>query len=139
MVDAGQSKITRPSWGGRVFILLNVVMACLFLVGCAVQYNDPDPFVWMALYGVAAVNAGFAAAKRYTYWSFVGAAAYLLYAVYLLPWGFLGESLFIRPTWHMISDRNELAREAVGLSVCAVWMLVTGGAWWQRRHRNTAP
>jgi hypothetical protein len=28
-------------------------MAVLFLVAAAVQYNDPDPLRWMAIYGLA--------------------------------------------------------------------------------------
>ena len=38
--------------------------AVLFALSVAVQYNDPDPLPWMALYGCAAVVAGLAAAKR---------------------------------------------------------------------------
>ena len=36
-------------WGIKVFLTV------LFLFSCFVQFNDPDPFLWCALYGIAVV------------------------------------------------------------------------------------
>jgi len=38
-----------------VFRALNGLMAALFALAVAVQYNDPDPVRWMAIYGAACI------------------------------------------------------------------------------------
>ena len=38
-------------------------MAVLFLFAVAVQYNDPDPLRWMAIYGLAALACGLVARR----------------------------------------------------------------------------
>lgn len=35
--------------------MTNYVIAFIFLLFAGVQYNDPDPFVWMAIYGLVAM------------------------------------------------------------------------------------
>ncbi len=35
--------------------IVALILAFLFFLFAAFQYNDPDPSVWMAIYGVAAV------------------------------------------------------------------------------------
>lgn len=32
----------------------NIIMAVLFIVSAALQYNDPDPLLWISLYGYGA-------------------------------------------------------------------------------------
>jgi hypothetical protein len=39
-------------------------MAALFLFAAAVQYNDPDPLRWMAVYGLAALACVLSLARR---------------------------------------------------------------------------
>ena len=34
------------------FPILNTVMLCLFVAAIALQYNDPDPYLWMPIYGL---------------------------------------------------------------------------------------
>ncbi len=49
-----------PPRGGRSLSLLTVangLMAALFLIAAALQYNDPDPLRWLAVYGLAALRA----------------------------------------------------------------------------------
>jgi Transmembrane family 220, helix len=43
-----------------MFVRANVVAAALFTFAAAVQVNDPDPLLWMAVYVAAAVVAGLA-------------------------------------------------------------------------------
>ena len=45
--------------------IVNIILTLLFLVFAVVQLNDPDPIVWVIIYGAAAVVSGFAAAGRY--------------------------------------------------------------------------
>ena len=54
--------------GGRglraLLRIANGVMAVLFAFAAAVQYNDPDPLRWMAMYGLAMLACGLALAGR---------------------------------------------------------------------------
>lgn len=38
-----------------LFKTLGVVFGLLFLVSALLQYNDPDPIIWILIYGVATV------------------------------------------------------------------------------------
>lgn len=43
------------------FTILGWVFGALFVVSALVQYNDPDPWIWIIIYGLAAlVSFGFA-------------------------------------------------------------------------------
>ena len=46
-----------------VFRLLNGLMAVLFAVAVVVQFNDPDPLRWVAVYGAALTVSALAAAR----------------------------------------------------------------------------
>ena len=35
--------------------ITKIVLAVLFLIFAVVQYNDPDPWLWIAIYGIVAV------------------------------------------------------------------------------------
>jgi hypothetical protein len=64
--------------------VLNVIFIVLFVLSAAVQYNDPDPFVWMAIYLYGAVMCFLALKRRYMPALFIaGIACYLIYAAYL--------------------------------------------------------
>ncbi len=43
----------------------NIILALLFLSFGIVQYNDPDPFLWITIYGVTAIVCALAAFKKY--------------------------------------------------------------------------
>src|SRR6185503_18124067 len=56
------SAIGRPSSNRfGAFRAANLALALVFTGFAAVQYNDPDPVRWMAVYGAAAVVCGLAA------------------------------------------------------------------------------
>lgn len=44
---------------------VQLFLGALFLLFAAVQYNDPDPLQWMAMYGFTGVATIFAAFERY--------------------------------------------------------------------------
>jgi hypothetical protein len=110
----------------RVIRALNVVMGCLFLLALAVQYNDPDPVRWMAIYGAAALACLLAFLRRLRRWMplVVGLVA-LAWAATLAP-GVVGRvspgDLFREIP--MGSTVIEEGREMVGLLIVAAWMLV---------------
>ncbi|MDX1546366.1 MAG: transmembrane 220 family protein [Rhodothermales bacterium] len=46
--------------------VLDLLLALLFATAAVVQYNDPDPLLWMLFYGCVALVAGTAAFGRYS-------------------------------------------------------------------------
>ena len=64
--------------------ILNVFFAVIFVVSAGLQYNDPDPLVWIAIYLYAAILCFFAArGKYYPNAYLLGMVVYLAYASYL--------------------------------------------------------
>jgi hypothetical protein len=108
---------------------LQWLMTAAFALSVAVQYNDPDPIQWMAMYGAAAFATTWAALRprRYPWWfpALVGLVA-LVWASRLLP-QVLGKvripELFA--SWEMKNARVEVARESGGLLIVAAWMMIT--------------
>jgi hypothetical protein len=100
------------------------VMAVLFAVSVAVQYNDPDPLYWMAIYGCALLLAIQSAAGRTPLLpNAIALALYVVLAARALPDLLAGrEEAFTH--WHMLDARDEVAREAGGLLLCALWSAV---------------
>jgi len=45
--------------------IFNGFLTILFILFAAVQFNDPDPIVWMIIYGTVAVISGFAVEGKY--------------------------------------------------------------------------
>lgn len=45
--------------------IVNIILTILFALFAVVQFNDPDPIVWVIIYGTVAVISGFAAAGKY--------------------------------------------------------------------------
>jgi hypothetical protein len=109
------------------FQIMNAVMALLFLLAVVVQYNDPDPIRWMAIYGAACVVSVLAWMQRRVHPAapvLVGAAA-LAWALFLVLGGPAGTNyLHMFDAWEMRSVNVEQAREATGLLIVAAWMAV---------------
>jgi hypothetical protein len=107
---------------GKVIALL---LAVLFLFGLAVQYNDPDPLPWMAIYAAAALACILAAVGRLPRWlpAIVTLVA-AVWAVALAP-GVIGQvnPLEMFEEFEMKSPQIEQAREMFGLLIIAVVML----------------
>ena len=110
----------------RIWKGLNLLMLLMFVFSVVVQYNDPDPWLWMAIYALAAL-----ACLQELLWNdnhlvvpaAVGAIA-LVWAISLLP-RVIGKvrvsELFAQ--FEMKGDLMvEVAREAGGLLIVAVWM-----------------
>ena len=104
----------------------NRLMAILFLIAVAVQYNDPDPIQWMAMYGLAAFACLLALAGRLPRLLplLVGLVA-IAWAATLAP-GVIGQvrlsELF--ESYAMKSAPVEEAREMGGLLIVTAWMAV---------------
>jgi hypothetical protein len=106
---------------------LNIILAALFTVSAAVQYNDPDPWLWMAMYLFVAVISGFAAFGRYDRWALrIGLAVCLIWMGTLLPdfinWIKMGAPT-ITGSMKAEEPHIELTREFLGLVVCGIVLL----------------
>ena len=111
-----------------VWMVANVVMALMFAFSVVVQYNDPDPIRWMAIYGSSGLLAAWATVQPAGYPWWIPAVIGLL----ALAWGLVvgsgivGQVAFsdLFRTWHMEDEKIEEARESVGLLIVAFWMTV---------------
>jgi len=102
----------------------NVAMLFLFLAFVALQYNDPDPLVWMPMYGAAALACWLRWRSRphRLVAGLVGLVA-LVWAGILAP-GVVGQVSFadMFSSFKMISQLVEQEREMFGLLLVSGWM-----------------
>jgi len=115
------------------------LMTLLFLLCVVVQYNDPDPIVWMAIYGAAGILSALAALRPgRPDWRVAAAVASIaaIWALTLLI-GVGGQVSWaeIAGDYQMKTPAIEQAREAIGLGLVALW---TGLLAWARRPRPAA-
>jgi hypothetical protein len=106
--------------------IANIVVSGLFLFAVAVQYNDPDPVRWMAIY-----SAGFLTCVLWEARKLPRAIAIAVVATTLcwggwIVWGIhltapFGEAL---TDWHMHAGGSEELRESLGLFLVAAWCAV---------------
>ena len=114
--------------------VLNIVMLVVLVTCVAVQYNDPDGWLWMLIYLYGTVVTAMAIVGKYTPLALLGVAGYLAGFVYLMPeWSFDSVMLLTKPKMETLAV--EEAREAFGCLISAVWMSVLG---WQWRVRTRA-
>jgi Transmembrane family 220, helix len=63
--------------------ILNIFLCIVFIIFAGLQYNDPDPYIWIPIYLYAAVFCVLAARNKYyprSYW--LGITVYAIYASY---------------------------------------------------------
>jgi len=108
------------------------LMVPALALSIAVQYNDPDGPLWMAIYGFPLVLAVLALFKRVNVLAPIGAVVYGAAFVYWMPWAFIANVPAYVSTVHMTSQESEWAREAIGLALCAVWMAFPAVVWLKR-------
>lgn len=117
------------------FRSLAYAMAAVFASFAALQYNDPDPIRWIAIYGAAvaisaalphrrgAATAGLAVGLVAAAWS-----AYLAAGVWRV--------IELPDLWRKMSEKGgavEEGREAGGLAIEAAWLLAASAL--RRRAR----
>jgi hypothetical protein len=63
--------------------IFNLIFCILFILFAALQYNDPDPYVWMPIYLYSAVLCWLAFRKKYLPRAYLfGIVIYAAYAIY---------------------------------------------------------
>ena len=126
-MEAGPRDDEEPLAMNAFVRAFNRLMCVLFLLSVVVQWNDPDPLRWVAIYGAAFVVSTIVALRGR-----VPIAAPLAVMVVALTWALM--SLGAGPAadayshmfdaWEMKSAPVEEAREASGLLIVAAWMFV---------------
>ena len=122
------------------FRIASAGFALLFAFGAFVQWNDPDPLRWMAVYMAAAALSAAAVQGR----MFVAPTALLLAVsvIWVTLWApaFRHSSLDALQSFDMSSMQEEELREAWGLVLLAVWTAVLlFFALRQRQRRGQEP
>ena len=108
----------------RAFRVANRIMAMLFLISAIIQFNDPDPLGWAAIYGAASFACLAAGRLRY-YWTLptgVGLVA-LVWAAWLSPILSQMRLRDLARTMHAETPSIELSREFLGLLIVLGWMV----------------
>lgn len=105
-----------------------LVAALLFFFSAALQYNDPDPIQWMAIYVAAGVISVLAAgSRRRMPWyvpALVGFAA-LVWALTIAPHALAWNPLrHMFDSWEMKNVIVEENRETMGLFIVTAWMVI---------------
>lgn len=114
--------------------LPSAFFAILFSGAAILQFNDPNPALWVAAYASAAGLATAAAFGRVHFWpSALSASLFALWALTLLPALLASESAAFT-SFRMQSPSHEESREAVGLLLCAGY-----AAWLALRCRSSTP
>lgn len=94
--------------------ILCLLMFLLFLICIALQYNDPDPLVWIPIYAVPAFfSLMYFFGKRYLWMTLLAFVVYIICAIYWCP--------PIASVKGNIFD-NEEVRESGGLLISGIWM-----------------
>jgi hypothetical protein len=112
--------------------IFNIIFAILFVLFAALQYNDPDPYVWMPIYLYAAVLCWLAFKNKFypkAYW--IGIIVYLAYAIYLvftkdgvIDWIEKHNAEDIAGTMKATKPWIEDTREFLGLAILIVVLLI---------------
>lgn len=121
------------------FKICNAVFAIAFLLATLVQYNDPDPYVWMPTYLTAfACCIAFALGKLHPGVAYSIAGIACLWSLTLIP-TVVSHPPALADVFgdvKMYAPGVEEAREAGGLWLIAGWLFALGRA--AQRQRRAA-
>ncbi|MEY4002997.1 MAG: hypothetical protein RIT07_1039 [Bacteroidota bacterium] len=91
-----------------------LLLFCMLLAFAAVQYNDPDAWLWITVYMMYALVVISAVIRPLnTIWYLVAMVIPLFFSAFQWPekWEGLGDT--------MMNQNTERARESLGLIICA--------------------
>ena len=112
--------------------VFNITFCILFVISAVLQYNDPDPWLWMPIYLYGAALCWLAyRGKYYPAACLAGIGAYLIYALYkffehdgALSWITEHHAENIAGTMKATTPWIEDAREFFGLIILAAVLFV---------------
>jgi hypothetical protein len=107
--------------------VLNIILCLLFILFLGWQWNDPDPYLWMPIYGFVACVCGMAAWGKYNKsLILIGLSILTIYTLTYIPafidWINMGMPNLVET---MKADKLyiELTREFGGLVICVIALL----------------
>lgn len=111
---------------------LNIIFTILFLSFAALQYNDPDPYVWIPIYAYAALLCFLASKSYFNKWLYIcGLMVYTTYACYLfvspngvLSWITDNNMAAITGSMNDTQPWIEATREFFGLFIVIVTFII---------------
>lgn len=122
--------------------IFNLILSIIFVLFAIVQYNDPDPWAWIALYFYVALISGLAAFRRYhRYATLGGLAVCAIWMATLIPdfvnWIQMGMPT-ITGSMKAEEPHIELTREFLGLVVCIAALVFQffQQKKWQKTHQR---
>ena len=109
--------------------IVNFILAIMFLLFAFVQINDPDPVVWILIYGAMAVLSIMAIFEFYPIKFTIGLLVlYVLYSIVYIP-GVLewlrqeNKAMLFDDVAKMQYPYVEEAREFLGLLICIIVLI----------------
>ena len=120
--------------------ILNIVFVLIFILSAVLQYNDPDPYLWIPIYLYGAFLCYLAYKNKYNSILYIiGLVFYIGYAVYLffdnqgvLSWANEHDAESITQTMKATKPWIEETREFGGLLILIV-ALVINMIWFRKR------
>ena len=120
--------------------IFNIIFIFIFIFSAALQYNDPDPYIWVPIYLYGAYLCYQAIHKKYNPVLYIiGLVIYIGYAVYLffdkqgvLSWFGEHNAESITQTMKATKPWIEETREFGGLLILIVVLLINM-AWLKKR------
>lgn len=110
--------------------IVNFILAIMFLLFAFVQINDPDPVIWILIYGAMAVLCIMAIFEFYPTKFTIGLLVlYILYSIVYVP-GVLewlrqdNKAMLFDDVAKMQHPYVEEAREFLGLWICIIVLIV---------------
>jgi hypothetical protein len=116
--------------------VINIILALLFVSFVSVQFDDPDPLLWVVIYTNMVVICAWSAFRLPNrYWIWLTGIGYLIYAIVLFPGAMdwfksPDRSLLFDDLAKMQFPYIEETREFLGLVISLVVL-----AWQQWRRR----
>ena len=133
----GSGAVYDVRMGGSVLKILNLVVGVVFVVGAAVQINDPDPWRWIAIYlAAAAVCFSFDRIRRVWLLAAVVGAASFAWSLTLA--NVIGQISLLALFEEMEPEGGpiETGRELGGLWIIAGWMIVLLIMQWREQRTS---
>lgn len=123
--------------------VFNIIFIIVFIASAALQYNDPDPYIWMPLYLYGAYLCYQALSKKYNRVLYIiGLVVYTGYALYLffdkqgvLNWAKEHNAESIVQTMKASKPWIEETREFGGLLLLII-VLVINMVWLTRKRSS---
>lgn len=115
----------------------------LFIIFASVQFNDPDPVIWVSIYGIAAILSAFMAFQKFYFYMYLTAAIVgLIGGLYFFP---PSVTNWMVQEWEqgnlsMKTAEMEGARESFGLLFISAVMFFAAYISWvlQKRKKRKA-